>query len=75
MPTWAILTSDKPIYTDSNMSRLRYLNVSEIMALQTFPEWYRIVSEKAMPGTQQDKVRLLGNAVPPLVSFKLMLAA
>jgi hypothetical protein len=56
VPTWAILTSNKPIYTDSNMSRLRYLNVSEIMALQTFPEWYRIVSEKAMPGTQQDKV-------------------
>lgn len=69
-PTWALLAAKKPVYVGADHKCVRVMHVREIMRLQTFPACYRL-PPKAL-GTEADCVRIVGNAVPPLVAKKLL---
>lgn len=67
VPTWCLLTTAKPYYLDAAANRIRPLSCSELLVLQTFPASY------VMPGVlEADRVRMIGNAVPPLIAKKLL---
>lgn len=72
-PTWAILCACKPVYADANRKTLRVMTVRELLQLQTFPRSYRMPSTIVL-GSEADRVRLVGNAVPPLIARKLLSA-
>lgn len=73
-PTWAILCACKPVYVAEDRSCVRVMHMREILRLQTFPDSYRMQSSGClgMLGTEADRVRLVGNAVPPMIARKLM---
>jgi site-specific DNA-cytosine methylase len=75
-PTWALLCTAKPTYTRHNQSCVRVLSMRELLSLQTFPDSYRMKSSGHLGSlaSEMDRVRLVGNAVPPLVAEKLMAA-
>jgi site-specific DNA-cytosine methylase len=68
-PTWTILSACKPVYFTADHRCVRVLTVREIMRLQTFPDSYRM--PRGFAGMEVDRVRLLGNSVPPLFARKL----
>ncbi len=55
---WALLTPDGQIDVASILFRM--LKLDELRRAQSFPEGYQFVAK-----SQRDKVRLIGNAVPP----------
>jgi site-specific DNA-cytosine methylase len=73
-PTWALLCACKPVYAAHDRSCIRVMHIREMLRLQTFPESYRMKSSGhlGMLGSESDRVRLVGNAVPPLVALKLV---
>lgn len=73
-PTWALLCACKPVWASANRKTIRVMHVRELLKLQTFSDSYRMQSKGILGslGTEADRVRLVGNAVPPLIAFKLM---
>ncbi|MGV9302014.1 DNA cytosine methyltransferase [Nonomuraea sp. NPDC003727] len=55
---WALLTADGQIDVSSIL--LRMLRIPELRRAQSFPDHYKFVAD-----TARDKVKLIGNAVPP----------
>jgi len=73
-PTWALLCACKPVWARADRKCLGVMRVRDLLRLQTFPDTYRMSSKGILGsfGTESDRVRLVGNAVPPLVARKLM---
>jgi DNA (cytosine-5)-methyltransferase 1 len=55
----------KDCYSHIHPSQSRTISVREAARLQGFPDWYRL------EGSMGSRYRLLGNAVPPLVSYAI----
>ena len=75
-PTWALLCACKPVWASAQRKCVGVMRVREILRIQTFPDTYRMGSKGILGsfGTEGDRVRLVGNAVPPLIASKLMQA-
>jgi site-specific DNA-cytosine methylase len=75
VPTWALLTSCKPVFVSEARECVRVMTVRELLLLQTFPEDYRMEHDGHLGslGSEGDRIRLVGNAVPPEAARKLML--
>jgi DNA (cytosine-5)-methyltransferase 1 len=69
VPAWCLLTACKPVFVDACGKCVRVLTSAEILTLQTFPVHYRMPPHLC---TEADRVRLIGNAVPPLMSRLLL---
>lgn len=69
VPTWCLLTACKPVYVDDAGTCVRVMTADELLVLQTFPPRYRMPKHLC---SESDRVRFIGNAVPPLMS-KLLL--
>ena len=66
-PTWSVLCACKPVYADASKRTLRVMNIREILTLQTFPDYFKMPQ---IIGKEADRVRLIGNAFPPLIAKK-----
>ena len=69
VPTWCLLTACKPVYVTADVRCVRVMTVPELLALQKFPGTFRMPSHLC---TEAARVRLIGNAVPPLMSRLLL---
>ena len=69
VPTWCLLTACKPVYVTANGRCVRVMTVPELLELQTFPPAFRMPTHLC---TEAARVRLIGNAVPPLMSRLLL---
>jgi site-specific DNA-cytosine methylase len=66
-PAWTVVTHPLQ-WWDKRYARIRNLNATENLALQTFPATYK----PAPKSTVADFLKGIGNAVPPLFACKLM---
>jgi site-specific DNA-cytosine methylase len=73
-PTWSLLCACKPVYAAHDQSCIRVMHIREMLRIQTFPDSYRMKSSGhlGMLGSESDRVRLVGNAVPPLIAAMLV---
>jgi site-specific DNA-cytosine methylase len=73
-PTWSLLCACKPVYVSKERSCVRVMHIQELLTLQTFPSSYRMKSRGhlSLLGTEADRVRLVGNAVPPRIAEMLV---
>lgn len=69
VPTWCLLTAGKPVYVDDAGRCVRVMTADELLVIQTFPRSYRMPSHLC---SESDRVRLIGNSVPPLISRLLL---
>lgn len=69
VPTWCLLTACKPVYVNDAGACVRVMSTRELLVLQTFPPRYRMPAQVCC---ESDRVRLIGNAVPPLMSCLLL---
>lgn len=76
-PTWSLLCACKPVYVSESRSCVRVMHIQELLLLQTFPRSYRMKSKGHLSflGTEADRVRLVGNAVPPRIAAMLVAVA
>jgi site-specific DNA-cytosine methylase len=72
-PTWSLLCATKPVFADRNRKTVRVMNIAEMLLLQTFPRHYNM-SRASVLGSEHDRVRLVGNAVPPVIAKKFLSA-
>lgn len=70
-PTWSLLCATKPVFADKDRKTVRVMNTAELLLLQTFPSDYNMSSASVL-GSEHDRVRLVGNAVPPIIARKLL---
>ena len=70
-PTWSLLCACKPVFADKDRKTVRVMNIKELLRVQMFPSSYNMPSA-AVFGSDHDRVRLVGNAVPPIISKKLL---
>lgn len=68
VPTWTLLCTAKPVWLSERFKTIRVFSRRELCRTQTFPDAFRIRC------SEMDAVRLIGNALPPLVAKKLMRA-
>ena len=68
-PAWCLLTACKPVYVTEDGRCVRVLTSQELLKLQTFPSSYRMPPHLCSEG---ERVKLVGNAVPPLMSRLLL---
>jgi DNA (cytosine-5)-methyltransferase 1 len=67
-PSWTINANPGPWVGPFHWNSRR-LRIPELAAIQTFPDGYRFT------GTRRDRVRQIGNAVPPLLASRMVAAA
>jgi len=65
LPSWTVNASPGP-WTGPFHWETRRLRVPELAALQTFPSGY------TLEGSRRERVRQIGNAVPPLLAARVM---
>jgi len=65
LPSWTIQANPGPWVGPFHWTSRR-LRTVELAALQTFPEGYRFA------GKRRDRVRQIGNAVPPLLAQRMI---
>jgi len=65
LPSWTVQANPGPWVGPFHWTSRR-LRTVELAALQTFPEGYRFA------GKRRDRVRQIGNAVPPLLAQRMM---
>jgi DNA (cytosine-5)-methyltransferase 1 len=65
LPSWTIAANPGPWVGPFHWTNRR-LRIPELAALQTFPEDF------VFHGTRREKVRQIGNAVPPLLGYRVM---
>ena len=65
LPSWTVQANPGPWVGPFHWTSRR-LRTMELAALQTFPEGYRFA------GKHRDRVRQIGNAVPPLLAQRMM---
>ena len=51
---------------------MRMLEPKELAAAMSFPPWYRWLKADGSPLTKRDQVKMIGNAVPPVVARALV---
>lgn len=51
---------------------MRMLEPHELAAAMSFPPWYRWLKKDGTPLTKRDQVKMIGNAVPPVVARALV---
>ena len=73
-PTWALLCACKPVWASGTRACVGVMRMREMLRIQTFPDTYRMGSKGILGsfGSEGDRVRLVGNAVPPMIACKLM---
>jgi len=69
VPTWCVLAGAKHMFTTADFRSIRELSCRDLSALQTFPPTHQLPSHMS---TKRVRTRLLGNAVPPAISERLL---